>query len=171
MTSIQPLNSQHVEAALQRLGLSIEIRYFEETTATSQQAADQIGCLLGQIVKSLCFMVETETGILPVLVLTSGDQRVDDRKIAAFYNVGRKRVRTATPQECVAIFGYEPGGVPPVGHRTDGLTVYIDESLLRFEMLYAAGGAHNAIFPITMEQLQGATGGKLADVVRPQQDS
>jgi prolyl-tRNA editing enzyme YbaK/EbsC (Cys-tRNA(Pro) deacylase) len=99
-------------------------------------------------------------------VLTSGDQRVDDRKLAEMYSVGRKQVKVATPDECISIYGYAPGGVPPFGHRTPGITAYIDDSLARYELLYAAGGAHNAIFPITLAQLQAASGGKLADVVK-----
>lgn len=160
------LNSSHVRAALQELNLDIEIRYFDATTATSQQAADNIGCQLGQIVKSLCFMVETENGTRPILALTSGDQRVDDRKIAEMYGVGRKRVRVATPDECVAVWGYVPGSVPPFGHRTSDMDRYLDASLTRFDQLYAAGGEHNAIFPITLDQLQAATGASLAQFIR-----
>jgi prolyl-tRNA editing enzyme YbaK/EbsC (Cys-tRNA(Pro) deacylase) len=160
------LTPQDVQTTIQRLGLDIEIRLFETTTATSQQAADNIGCELGQIVKSLCFIVETETARQPILVLTSGDQRVDDRKIADLFGVGRKRVKIATSDECVEIYGYAPGSVPPFGHRTTNLPTYIDDSLQRYSQLYAAGGAHNAIFPITYADLIGATGGTVVDVVR-----
>ena len=159
---MQPLTTTDVQAALDQLGLGIQIRLFDSSTATSQQAADNIGCELGQIVKSLCFIIDGQ----PIVVLASGDQRVDDRKLAEFYGVGRKKVKIASAEECVAIYGYEPGGVPPVGHRTPGLPIYIDDSLQRYEMLYAAGGAHNAIFPITLAQLTAATGGKIADVKR-----
>lgn len=159
---MQPLTTTDVQAALDQLGLGIQIRLFDSSTATSQQAADNIGCELGQIVKSLCFIIDGQ----PIVVLASGDQRVDDRKLADFYGVGRKKVKIASAEECVAIYGYEPGGVPPVGHRTPGLPIYIDDSLQRYEMLYAAGGAHNAIFPITLAQLTAATGGMIADVKR-----
>jgi len=159
---MQPLTTTDVQAALDQLGLGIQIRLFDSSTATSQQAADNIGCELGQIVKSLCFIIDGQ----PIVVLASGDQRVDDRKLAEFYGVGRKKVKIASAEECVAIYGYEPGGVPPVGHRTPGLPIYIDDSLQRYEMLYAAGGAHNAIFPITLAQLTAATGGTIADVKR-----
>jgi prolyl-tRNA editing enzyme YbaK/EbsC (Cys-tRNA(Pro) deacylase) len=91
---------------------------------------------------------------------------VDDRKIADHYGVGRKKIRIATPDECVSIYGYAPGSVPPVGHRTDGLPTFIDLTLGRWDMLYAAGGAHNAIFPIALSDLQRATGGIMMDVVR-----
>lgn len=163
---MESFSPAHVQEALDALVPGTVIQIFETPTATSQQAADNIGCLLGQIVKSLGFIVEVNGAGKPILVLASGDQRVDDRKIAGYYGVGRKRVRTATPDECVAIYGYAPGGVPPVGHRTADLPIFIDESLGRFDMLYAAGGAHNAIFPITLAALKQATGGQMMDVVR-----
>ena len=61
---------------------------------------------------------------------------------------------------------YAPGGVPPVGHRTAGLPTYIDDSLQRYEQLYAAGGDSNAIFPITLQQLIDVSDGKMVDVAR-----
>jgi prolyl-tRNA editing enzyme YbaK/EbsC (Cys-tRNA(Pro) deacylase) len=159
---MQPMNPTNVQDAIERLGLDTEIVFFDSSTATSQMAADNIGCELGQIVKSLAFMVNEQ----PIVVLASGDQRVDDRKLAVIYDVGRKKVKTATPEQCVAIFGYEPGGVPPFGHRTPDLPIYIDDSLQRYEQVYAAAGAHNAIFPIKLAQLVEATGGQFADVRR-----
>lgn len=158
---MQPLSPKDVQGALDALQLDTQIRFFETPTATSQQAADNIGCLLGQIVKSICFLVENQ----PIIVLTSGDQKVDDRKLAAIYNVGRKKVKAADAVQLVEIYGYEPGSVPPFGHRSK-IPTYIDQTLGRFDMIYAAGGAHNAIFPITLAQLQAATGGTLTDVVR-----
>jgi prolyl-tRNA editing enzyme YbaK/EbsC (Cys-tRNA(Pro) deacylase) len=160
--NVEPLTPADVQQALDAWDFGLQIRFFEESTATSQMAADAIGCELGQIVKSLAFVVDGQ----PIIVLTSGDQRVDDRKLAALYNVGRKKVKPATAEQCVEIYGYAPGGVPPLGHRTPGLPVYVDESLKRYRQLYAAGGAHNAIFPITLEQLTQISGGQFADVVK-----
>lgn len=159
---MQPLTPDDVQNALDGLNLNIQIRFFEESTATSQLAADQIGCQLGQIVKSLCFLIDGS----PILVLASGDQVIDDKKLASLFNVGRKKVRMARAEECIAIYGYPPGGVPPLGHRTAGLTTYIDDSLRRFEQIYAAAGTSNTIFPITLSQLVSATGGQFANVVR-----
>lgn len=158
---MQPLTPDDVQAALNNLRLNTTIHFFETTTATSQQAADNINCELGQIVKSICFLIENQ----PIIVLTSGDQKVDDRKLAALYNVGRKKVKAADAVQLVEIYGYEPGSVPPLGHRSK-IPTYIDQTLGRFDMLYAAGGAHNAIFPITLAQLEVATDGTLMDVVR-----
>ena len=130
-----------VQAALDRLRLDIEIVTFDRSTATSQQAADNVGCELGQIVKSLGYMINKAT---PALVLTSGDQTIDERKLAALYAVGRKKVRMMNAEQCLAILGYRPGGVPPIGHRSDGIDLYLDETLKRFETVYAAGGGANA---------------------------
>jgi prolyl-tRNA editing enzyme YbaK/EbsC (Cys-tRNA(Pro) deacylase) len=163
---MQTFTPHEVLAELKRHGLETPMRFFENSTATSQQAADNIGCELGQIVKSLCFIIETEQGRQPILVLASGDQRVDDRKIASLYGVGRKRVKIATPEECIEIYGYAPGSVPPLAHRTSNLPTHIDDSLQRFDQLYAAGGAHNAIFPITLAELIRVTGGTVTDVVK-----
>jgi len=89
----------------------IEIRFFAESTATAPQAAAAIGCELGQIIKSLAFLIAGE----PCLVLMGGDGQVEERTLAAQYGVGRKRVRAANAAQCVEIFGYAPGAVPPVG--------------------------------------------------------
>lgn len=159
---MQELTPEHVQAELDRLNTGIQIRFFESTTATSQQAADNIGCELGQIVKSILFIVDGQ----PIVVLTSGDQYVDDRKLATRFEVGRKKVKTAKPEECVAIYGYAPGAVPPLGYRTPNITLLADESLQRYETVYAAGGAHNAIFPVNLAQLITITGATFADVVK-----
>ncbi|MDX2162864.1 MAG: YbaK/EbsC family protein [bacterium] len=157
-----PLTSADVQAALDRFPYNIQIRFFETTTATSQQAADNIGCALGQIIKSICFIAAGQ----PVVVLTSGDQRVDDRKLAALRGISRKHVSIATPDDCIAIYGYAPGSVPPLGYRTAQIPAYIDETLRRFDVLYGAGGAHNAIFPVTFDQLVEMTGGQVIGIVK-----
>ena len=157
---MEPLTPQDVQTALDAFDLGLRIQFFEQSTATSQEAADAIGTTLGQIVKSLCFIVDGA----PVLVLAAGDQRVDTRKLAALCDVSRKRVKVAKPEECVEIFGYAPGSVPPLGHRTTEFPVYIEDSLNRFTDVFAAAGAPNAIFPLTFVQLQQITGGQVADL-------
>jgi prolyl-tRNA editing enzyme YbaK/EbsC (Cys-tRNA(Pro) deacylase) len=159
---MEPLSPQDVQAALDKFEMGLTVQFFEKSTATAQEAADAIGTTLGSIVKSLCFMVNGQ----PVVVLAAGDQRVDDRKLAALYEVSRKKTKVAKPEECVSIFGYTPGSVPPVGHRTPDMPVYIDDSLGRFEQVYAAAGAPNAIFPVTFDQLQQITDGTIMDLKR-----
>lgn len=154
----------HVQAALDALGLDIRVHVFEQSTATAPEAAAAVGCELGQIIKSLCFVV----GEQPVVVLAAGDRRVDDRKLGALYGVGRKKVKIADPDTTVAVTGYAPGGVSPVGHRTQ-LPIIIDDTLQRYEMVFAAAGSSNAIFPVPFEMLVQATGGQVADVVRDEE--
>lgn len=155
------LGSADVETALQGLGLEMRVLTFDDSTATAPQAAEAIGTELGSIVKSLCFVVAGE----PVIVLTAGDRRVDDRKLSALYGVGRKKVKIADAKTTIATTGYAPGGVPPVGHRTE-LPVLIDETLARFETVYAAAGSENAIFAVPYEALVQVTGGRVADVAK-----
>lgn len=159
---MSPLTPDDVQRVLDSFNLGLKIQFFDESTATSQEAADAIGTELGTIVKSLCFFVNST----PVMVLAAGDRRVDDRKLAAMYEVSRKKVKTAKPDQCVDVFGYAPGSVPPVAHRTPDMPVYIEDSLARFTQLYAAAGAPNAIFPVTFEELQQITGGQVVDLQR-----
>jgi len=160
---MQVLGVPDVRQALRSLQLDIEVIEFASSTATSQQAADNIGCELGQIVKSLGFMISKTT---PTLVLASGDQSIDERKLAALFVVGRNKVRMMTAEQCITLLGYPPGGVPPIGHQSGGFLTYIDQSLQRFEMVYAAGGAANAIFPIGLQTLKHVTDGIFADLVK-----
>jgi prolyl-tRNA editing enzyme YbaK/EbsC (Cys-tRNA(Pro) deacylase) len=159
---VEQLTPDDVQKALDALGLDLQLRLFEDSTATSQLAAEQIGCELGQIAKSILFIIDEK----PVIVVASGDQRVDDKKLAALLNVNRKKVKIATAEQCIAITGYAPGGVPPLGYRTPDITVLLDDSLQRYEQLYGAAGASNAIFPVRLDQLEGVTGGTFADVRR-----
>jgi len=159
---MESLTPEYVQSALDQFGLGIRIRYFENSTATSQLAADEIGCELGQIAKSICFTVDEK----PIVVIASGDQRVDDRKVAALLGVTRKQVKFATPEQCINLIGYAPGGVPPLAHRTPPRAIYLDDSLKRYQQIYPAGGASNAIFGVTLDQLETITGGRFEDIKR-----
>jgi Cys-tRNA(Pro) deacylase len=163
MIILEALTSSDVQNALDKFGFGIEAITYNVSTATSELAAAAIGCEVAQIAKSICLIVDKDQ---PVLVVASGTQTVDDRKIAALFNVGRKKVRLAKPEECIAIFGYPPGGVPPVGHRTSGIRIYLDNNLKQFERIYAAAGTANINFGITPQQLETVTQGTWADVVK-----
>lgn len=160
---MQAMGIVDVQFALERLALEIEIIEFDSSTATSQQAADNVRCELGQIVKSLGFLIEKSK---PILVLASGDQSVDDRKLASLFQVGRKKVRMMNPEQCLSILGYSPGGVPPLGHRAADIPVILDDNLRRYNIVYAAGGAANAIFPIELAVLRAVTKAVFADIAR-----
>ena len=138
-------------------GLELDVREFPEGTRTAADAARAIGCQVDQIVKSLVFVADTE----PVLVLTSGGNRVDVVK------VGKRRsaavVRKADAGEVRAATGYAIGGTPPFGHARE-LAVLIDRHLTGFEVVWAAAGTPRHVFPIAPADLLRATGGQLADV-------
>ena len=148
---------ERVQAALAARGLDIAVLRLPGSTKTAVQAAAAVGCELGAIVKALVFLA----GDQPVVVLCPGDRRVDPGKLAALLGVAAvamapaARVREAT--------GYAIGGVPPLGHATP-LPVYMDGRLLRRPLLYAAAGAHDALFPIAPATLQAITAAQVVDV-------
>ncbi len=147
-----------VEQALAELGVMAAPIELDQSTRTAQLAADALGVPLGSIVKSLVFMAESG----PVLALVSGDRRADTAKIAAACGAGEVRIASAVEvRECT---GFAVGGVPPVGHASH-MPVLLDKSLSRFELLHAAAGAPQAVFPITPAELLRITGAAQADIV------
>lgn len=134
----------------------IEVVELPADTSTAVLAAQALGTSVPAIVKSLLFLADGS----PVLVLVSGDRRVDARALARELRV--KKVRMATPEECIALAGYAVGGVPPVAHRQPLRTLF-DRHLLRHETVYAAAGAYNAVFAITPDRLQELTGAEITD--------
>jgi prolyl-tRNA editing enzyme YbaK/EbsC (Cys-tRNA(Pro) deacylase) len=132
---------------------------FPVSTRTAADAAAAIGTTVGQIVKSLVFMV-AETPPSPVLVLTSGSNRVDTARLAQHLGAP---VRKATADEVRAATGFAIGSVPPLGHARP-LGVVVDRDLLSYDLLYAAAGTPNAVFPITPGELLRVSGGQPLDV-------
>jgi prolyl-tRNA editing enzyme YbaK/EbsC (Cys-tRNA(Pro) deacylase) len=145
-----------VEAA-RSLGLDLDVREFPEGTRTAADAATAIGCAVDQIVKSLVFVADTD----PVLVLTSGGNRVDVVKVGK--QTGSAAVRKADAEEVRAATGYAIGGTPPFGHARD-LAVLVDRHLTGFDVVWAAAGTPRHVFPITPGDLVRVTGGRVADV-------
>jgi Cys-tRNA(Pro) deacylase len=127
-------------------------------TSTAALAAQALGTTVPAIVKSLLFLADSE----PVLVLASGDRKVNARALSR--ELGVKKVRMATPEECVVLAGYAVGGVPPVAHRRPLRTLF-DRHLLDHETVYAAAGAQNAIFAIAPTHLLNLTGAEITDTV------
>ena len=95
-----------------------------------------------------------------MLVLVSGDQRADVKRLRALLGLGKKRLRIAQPAEVLAHTGFEVGGVPPVGHEIPMRTL-IDETLGRFETVWAAAGNAQAVFPIAYTELVALTSGEV----------
>jgi Cys-tRNA(Pro) deacylase len=148
MEPIKPA-TQRVISALATHGLIVEIRTFFQGTRTAVQAADAIGTNVAQIVKSLIFLADEET----ILVLVSGENRVDTNHLA---NLIGKSISQAPADIVRTVTGYSIGGVPPLAHATS-LPVYMDESLLRFEEIWAAAGTPHTVFPIAPTKLQQIT--------------
>jgi prolyl-tRNA editing enzyme YbaK/EbsC (Cys-tRNA(Pro) deacylase) len=150
--------AQKVQDLLTSLGFNCEVIEFQESTRTAQEAADRAGCSLGQITKSLIFKGRT-TG-KPILVLTSGANRVDEKNISEYAGepIGRADadfVRTVT--------GFAIGGVAPLGHAQK-METYLDQDLMQFKTIWAAAGTPNAIFELTPDALQKMTDGKIVKV-------
>lgn len=153
---------ERVQAALDELGLQATVVRLPDSTRTAPEAAAAVGCEVGAIAKSLLFMADGEA----VLVVCSGDRRVDTKQVAKL--VGASKVEMARPDDVRRIIGYAIGGVPPVGHTTAVKTL-MDSGLLRWPLVYAAAGAHDALFPIDPHKLLEASGAQLAEVALPTQ--
>ena len=147
-------STQRVIEAAQTLGLNIEVTVHDRSTRTAQEAADAVGCDVGQIVKSLCFTVNGQ----PVIALVSGRNQLDERKLAGYFAVGRKKVRRADAETVKRSTGYSIGGVAPMGHPVE-LPILIDEDLLHYGEVWAAAGTPFAVFPVDPNRLLAAIGG------------
>jgi prolyl-tRNA editing enzyme YbaK/EbsC (Cys-tRNA(Pro) deacylase) len=152
-----PRSDERFLAAARDLGLEPEVRRFPEGTRTAEDAARAIGCDVAQIVKSLVFMANDG----PFLALTSGANRADPDKLAR--ELGANAVRRANADEVRDATGYAIGGTPPFGHSSR-LRVLVDRDLMAYEVLWAAAGRPDTVFPIGARMLLGASGGRVADV-------
>lgn len=153
--------SSHPEAlrVQQALGPGYTVVEFDESTHTAQEAADAIGCTLAQIAKSIIFRSQSGKA---VLVIASGVNRVDEKKIRALLG---EKIERASPEFVSEMTGYEVGGVPPLGHARPCM-VFLDEDLRAFPALWAAGGTPNAVFEIGFAKLVELSGAAVADVAR-----
>jgi Cys-tRNA(Pro) deacylase len=144
------------ERWLQERGLEFEVRAYPSGVRTAPDAARSIGVEVGQIVKSLVFRVDG----LPVLVLMSGENRLDPRRLE---DLAGGRAERADPETVREVTGYAIGGVPPFGHR-HRLATYMDRDLLRYEVVWAAAGRPDKAFAITPSRLAELTEARLAEL-------
>ena len=136
----------------------IEVWEFEEPTPNSEAAARAVGCTVGEIAKSILFIV----GNNPVVVVTSGDVKVKGSRLKqATGLVGKARLPSA--EEVVQYTGYVPGGVCPF-LLPEGLRVVVDSSMRRFMRVYAAAGNDHSAVPVTVDQLLEITAGSEVEV-------
>jgi prolyl-tRNA editing enzyme YbaK/EbsC (Cys-tRNA(Pro) deacylase) len=151
----QPLNpsAQKVQEALKAQGYSLQVLELPESTRTAAEAAQAIGCQLGQIVKSLIFR-RKQTG-QPILVLVSGTNRVDEKKIGQMLG---ESIGKADADFVRQHTGFVIGGVPPVGHA-EAIPTFIDGDLLEYTEVWAAAGTPHAVFRLSPADLEDLTGG------------
>ena len=154
-----PPGVQRVAQVLQALGHPHGPHMLDDAARTAQQAADALGVQLGQIAKSIIFRRKQDDAA--VLVITSGDRRVDEKKVAAL--VGK--IGRADAEFVKARTGFSIGGVSPVGHASAPVTL-IDRELQRFAVVWAAAGHPHGVFPLHPTDLERLTGAPVADVVQ-----
>lgn len=130
---------------LQKYNLDNRIMVFDVSSATVQEAALAVGCKEEEIAKTLAFLVDDKA----ILIVTAGDQKIDNSKYKAFFHTKAKMV----PFEDVEkIVGHEVGGVCPFG--VNDVTVYLDISLQRFDYVYPACGSHNSAVKLSIQELE-----------------
>ncbi len=148
--------SKRVSAYLAERGIEARVVTLDESTRTSQLAADALGCTVAEIAKSIVF----RAGDGAVVVVISGDRRVDAKKVSAQMGV---KAGNADADAVKSLTGYVIGGVPPFPHDA-GVKVLLDRSLTRFERVWAAAGTPNSVMNLAVGQLRGIVGGELVDV-------
>lgn len=154
-----PEGVQRVARVLQSQGHPHLPVMLDGAARTAQEAADALGIALGQIAKSIIFRRKSDEA--PVLVITSGDRRVDEKKVDAL--VGK--TGRADADFVKGRTGFSIGGVSPLGHVQAPVTL-IDRELFRFEEIWAAAGHPHAVFKLRPQDLERLTGAPVADVVQ-----
>lgn len=158
LTSL-PEGVQRVARVLQDQGHPHLPLMLDDAARTAQQAADALGIAVGQIAKSIIFRRKSDEAA--VLVITSGDRRVDEKKVDAI--VGK--TGRADADFVKAKTGFSIGGVSPVGHAQPPVTL-IDRELFRFDEIWAAAGHPHGVFKLRPQDLERLTGAPVADVVQ-----
>ncbi len=151
-------SAQKVQAALKSLGLSLQVRELPDSTRTAPEAAQAVGCQVGQIVKSLVF--RTRDSQRPILVIASGANRVNEKRMAEYLGEPIEKADAGFVRQHT---GFVIGGVPPVGHA-ERLETFVDQDLLQYAEIWAAAGTPNAVFPLSPADLVKMTGGRVVGI-------
>lgn len=155
-----PLSSsaKKVQEALDQWGLPGRVVELPATTRTAAEAAQAVGCQVGQIAKSLLF--KTKQTLRPVLVIASGSNRVNEKGLGHLLGetIGKADADFVREQT-----GFVIGGVPPIGHKQEILT-FVDEDLLQYEQIWAAAGTPFAVFHFTPAELTRIVPGRVINV-------
>lgn len=148
-----------VRNSADEFGLQIDIRRMDDSTRTAREAADACGCSVAQIVKSLIFENEADQSL--VLCLVSGTHQADITYISKHYDIHLKRCDTRRVRRET---GFAIGGVAPIGHLNP-MVIYMDETLLEFEHVWAAAGRPDSVFRVGAKALCEAIGARVIRVV------
>ena len=149
---------KRAEKFLKNFNQSLEVIVLENSARTAQDAATALVCDVGAIVKSLLFRTENTF----ILCLVAGDKRCSLNKLKKIKD--KKDISMASPEEVKTQTGYTIGGVSPVGHL-EKIEIIIDNSLERFNELFAAAGHPNCVFKINYNDIQKITNGKVEDII------
>ena len=149
---------KRAEKFLKNFDQSLEVLVLENSARTAQDAAAALACDVGAIVKSLLFRTESTF----ILCLVAGDKRCSLNKLKKIKD--KRDISMATPEDVKTQTGYTIGGVSPVGHLED-IEIIIDNSLERFNELFAAAGHPNCVFKINYNDIQKITNGKVEDII------
>lgn len=149
---VSTLSLERVKNYLGQFGLSDRIMEFDTSTATVELAAEAAGCEPERIAKTLAFMVDSK----PVLVVAAGDVKIDNRK---FKDEFKSKAKMLSPTELIELVGHNVGGVCPFAIK-DGVDVYLDNSLKRFETVFPACGTDNTTIELSLEELEKTSGFK-----------
>ena len=149
---------KRAEKTLKKFDSQLNIIVLDNSARTAVEAASSLGCDVGAIVKSLVFKTENSFAMF----LIAGDKKASLNKIKKELNI--KDVSMASADEVKNVTGYTIGGVAPIGH-SDKLDIFIDKSLQRFKLLFAAAGHPNCVFKINFSDLQKITNGIIKDII------
>ena len=139
-----------VKAFFESQGAGDKVLWLEQSSATVELAAEAVGCEPARIAKTLSFLV----GEQPILILTAGDVKVDNKKYKELFHAKAKMIPGDIVEELI---GHAPGGVCPFVIN-DGIDVYLDESLKRFDIVYPAAGSGNSAVRLTLAELEHFSG-------------
>lgn len=162
--SARPAGVQRVRDALRASGHPHEPVLLDGAARTAQQAADALGVSLGQIAKSIIFRRKSDDAA--VLVVSSGDLRVAEKKVQALVCPEGSKLGRADAEFVKSKTGFSIGGVSPLAHVTPPVTL-IDQALFRFTDIWAAAGHPHAVFRLSPAQLQALTGAPVCEVTEP----
>ncbi len=153
------LTPSDLQSYIDKNDLKAELIYLNVPTPTVEAAAQAVGTQPERILKTLLFWIDDE----PIVVIAKGPNRVEQRLLAGYFNLSRKRIGLIDAKNVLEITGYPVGAVPPVGHLR-ALKTLMDQSVLEEQEVYAGGGAENCLMRLSPAELLAFTGATVVDL-------